>query len=307
MSRLLTRSHFFGFFLSALCACSAAQVPSHAQPVASGLTSPVEASGFAVGFTSLDGTTALRAVYRLPNGQGPFPAIVFLHGCSGLGRNARISSRHTAWAEHMLDAGYAVLMIDSATPRGVQSTCNGGSMRRLMYMDRPKDAYAGLAFLQQQKNIRADKIGLLGWSQGGGITLRVIEQASSGRPTPPPDNVFKAGFKAAVAFYPGGCNTRAQTGWSTIIPLLVLHGSDDNWTKPAPCQQLARRAQQRSDPVEFVLYQGARHSFDFPNSPARTLTGITLADGSHPTVGTHPTAREDSMRRVPAFFARYLQ
>ncbi len=265
-----------------------------------------------VQFVSGDGKTQLRALFRKPTGSGPFPAIVLLHGCGGLGRRGKLSSRHRAWMTHLVNAGYATLMIDSATPRGVSGTCRGGSSRKIMYRDRPKDAYAGLQFLQSQPDIRADRIGLMGWSQGGGITLLTIEQKSFGRPDPPPVH----DFKAAVSFYPGMCTERRQSKpftntprgqWSTNIPLIVLHGSADNWTLPKPCQAFVQAAQARGQPVSFRLYAGARHSFDTPNSRNRTITRITLKNGTNPTIGTHPAARRDVLKRVPAFFDRYLK
>lgn len=265
-----------------------------------------------VRFNSLDGKTRLRALFRKPAGAGPFPAIVLLHGCGGLGRRGKLSSRHQAWMTHLVNAGYATLMIDSATPRGVSGTCSGGPNRKVMYRDRPKDAYAGLQFLQGRSDIHPDKIGLMGWSQGGGVTLLTIERTSAGRPVPPPVH----DFKAAVSFYPGMCSARRQSipftnvpagKWSTKIPLIVLHGSADNWTLPIPCQRFIQSASQRSEPVRFRLYPGARHSFDSPNTPNRTITRITLKNGSNPTVGTHPQARRDVLKRVPAFFDRHLK
>jgi dienelactone hydrolase len=152
----------------------------------------------------------------------------------------------------------------------------------------------------------------MGWSQGGGITLLTIERRSSDRPTPPPAH----DFKAAVSFYPGMCSERRQSipftnaprgKWSTQIPLIVLHGSADNWTLPKPCQRFIDAARERGEPVSFRLYPGARHSFDTPNSRNRTVKRITLKNGQHPTIGTHPESRRDVLKRVPAFFAQHLK
>jgi dienelactone hydrolase len=288
---------------------------SHRPGTTSALSTAVSAvskSKHRVDFKSLDSITSLQAIFRTPSGSGPFPAIVMLHGCSGTGRNGRLSSRHRAWMDHMLAEGFAVLLIDSATPRGVSTTCHGGEARKTMYRDRPKDAYAGLLYLQQQGNIDPEAIVLMGWSQGGGITLLTVESSSIGRPAPvPPQD-----FKAAVAFYPGACSSKRQSApftkvprgqWQTRIPLLVLHGSDDNWTRPGPCQRFIEAAQSRQQPVQFILYKGARHSFDYPNLKNRTLTRIRLRNGKHPTVGTHPLARDDALKRVPAFFRQHIK
>ncbi len=56
-------------------------------------------------------------------------------------------------------------------------------------------------YLQAQPFVRGDRIGLLGWSQGGGATLFSIgAQSTAGPPTSQGD------FRAAVAFYPASCN-----------------------------------------------------------------------------------------------------
>jgi dienelactone hydrolase len=79
------------------------------------------------------------------------------------------------------------------------------------------DAYGALAYLQAQDFVRGDRIGVVGWSQGGGVILFSIGVPSLGRPAglaPASD------FKAAVAFYPGSCNDQRLPGaWTTAIPL----------------------------------------------------------------------------------------
>ena len=51
-----------------------------------------------------------------------------------------------------------------------------------MWRDRPKDAYAALQYLQAQPFVKADHVGLIGWSQGGGVVLLSINDKSIGRP-----------------------------------------------------------------------------------------------------------------------------
>ena len=54
--------------------------------------------------------------YR-PEGPGPFPAVVLLHGCEGVSENGR------RWAEWLRGQGYLALVVDSWTPRGLKETC----------------------------------------------------------------------------------------------------------------------------------------------------------------------------------------
>ena len=62
-------------------------------------------------------TIMLSARLMRPDGDGPFPAVVLLHGCSGM-------IYDDPWAEnHLLPWGYALLEVDSLGPRGIVSVC----------------------------------------------------------------------------------------------------------------------------------------------------------------------------------------
>lgn len=256
--------------------------------------------------------TLLPAYLFKPEGNGRFPAVVFLHGCSGIGVSGSLSSTYSAWARHLNEVGIAALIIDSLTPRGFVSACGNVPARKVMYRQRPLDAYAGLAYLQSRADIIGDRIGLMGWSQGGGITLLTINSRGIGKPVPPPGH----GFKAAVALYPSACSDRLQSEpytrvkrgtWETDAPLLVLHGAKDNWTRPEPCKAFVKAAQKRGEPVSITIYPDAAHSFDAPNLPLRRRSSPRLADGSYPLLGTDQAARKDAMQRVAEFFGQRLR
>src|SRR5882672_5308507 len=51
-----------------------------------------------------------------PDGPGPFPAVVIVHDCSGLG--PRSSGAPDRWARELLGEGYVILIPDSFTTRG---------------------------------------------------------------------------------------------------------------------------------------------------------------------------------------------
>jgi dienelactone hydrolase len=62
----------------------------------------------------------------------------------------------------------------------------------------------------------------------------------------------------------------------------------------------------RSARAQIIVYPGAHHDFDRPNSPIRLRTGLAYtADPSGKAhVGTNPAARADALKRVPAWFTR---
>lgn len=242
-------------------------------------------------------------LFRAANTSDPTPAVVFMHGCNGMfSRNGTIDRRELDWAHRFNAQGYAVLMVDSFTSRGQGSECvRGGPVRP--WVERPRDAYGALRYLQSLPGIRADRIALMGWSHGGGTTLFSIGPKRPGRTQ---DATSAPDFVAAVAFYPGWCNTKAQgANWTTKIPLLLLTGADDVWTKAAPCDAFVKDATAQGAPITFHIYPGAYHDFDAPNLPVRARTEFTNPK-THvvPITGTQPEARDDAIARVTAFLAK---
>jgi dienelactone hydrolase len=265
-----------------------------------------------VNFASLDGKTNLTAHLSRPAGDAPRPALVLMHGCSGLlNAKGRIIPLYQAWTRALVVQEYTVLAVDSASSRGFGQTCSAGPDRITMWRDRPSDAYAALQYLQAQPFVQADRVGLIGWSQGGGVVLLSINDKSIGRPA-----ALKQDFGAAVAFYPGACSEKLQSkpwtqvepqGWTTMLPLLVLSGAADSWTPLAPCEAFIVGAQARGNPVELKIYPSAMHAFDAPNLPRTELPAYRSGDGPVPVIGTDRQARADAFARVLEFLKRHLE
>ena len=64
-----------------------------------------------------------------PDGAGPFPAIVHLHGCSGLPAAFKAGTDKGLWSERLAGWGYVVLAVDSFTTRGIAQACPGDQPR----------------------------------------------------------------------------------------------------------------------------------------------------------------------------------
>ncbi|HXO70605.1 MAG TPA: dienelactone hydrolase family protein [Bradyrhizobium sp.] len=265
-----------------------------------------------VHFASLDGKTNLTAYLGRHPGDAPRPAVVLMHGCSGLlNANGRIFPIYRTWMRALFAKGYDVLTVDSAASRGFGQTCSPGPNRITMWRDRPSDAYAALGYLQAQPSVRADRIALMGWSQGGGAVLLTINDKSIGRPA-----ALSQDFVTAVAFYPGVCNDKFQSkpwtqvepqGWTTQVPLLVLFGAADTWTPLAPCEEFLGRAKARGNPVELKIYANAVHAFDAPNLPRTELPAYRNGNGPVPVIGTDEEARADAFPRVLEFLKLRLE
>jgi dienelactone hydrolase len=250
-----------------------------------------------------DGRASARVegVLFVPEGAGPFPALVMLHGCSGLRTRAgAIQGKLRFWAEHLRDLGYVTLLVDSFTPRGIDEVCTG---RHLLspVRDRADDARGALRYLQGRPDVRADRIGLLGWSNGAAATLSVLFDRGTA----------ERDFRAAVAFYPN-CTRNYPGGpaFRPYAPLYVLVGALDDWTPAAPCMALVERARAAGAPIAIKVYPGAHHSFDAPATPVRYRPEVrnhSKPDGcGGATVGTDPAARADAIAEVTGFLAARL-
>jgi len=118
--------------------------------------------------------------YVVPDGDGPFPAIVQYHGYSGSKMDVY---RYLLWALQ----GYAVLAVDTRGQSGMSTNpgpYTGGHIKGWMthgVMDPQEYYYRGayvdcvraLDFVEAQPEIDAARIGITGMSQGGGLTLAV--------------------------------------------------------------------------------------------------------------------------------------
>src|ERR1700704_1110534 len=88
-----------------------------------------------------------------PQGPGPFPTIVALHGCGGLfNREDDLAKRETDWADRLVGAGYAVLFPDSFTARGLRQICTVHE-RKIFPKDRADDVAAAVEWLAKRPDI----------------------------------------------------------------------------------------------------------------------------------------------------------
>jgi dienelactone hydrolase len=258
-----------------------------------------------VHFPELDGApaTMLDGYLLTAEGAGPHPAVVFLHGCGGLiGHSGSIMLRERHWGDRLNASGVTVLMVDSFNPRRHGEMCAPDHFDASIYRSRASDAYAALRYLQSLDGVRPDRIGLMGWSEGGGALLNAIRGSSRARPQALPEG----DFRAAVAVYPASCNTRRQGAtWSSPTPLLVLIGQGDVWTPAEPCRELIESAATGSAATIHV-YADAYHDFDWPDVPVHRLPAFKTRAGVIPIVGTNGAARADAQQRVSDFLASHL-
>ena len=204
------------------------------------------------------GNEVLHAQLYKPDGDGPFPAVIALHGCDGLaGHSEPVLPRYRDWAEQLLKEGHAVLLPDSYGSRELGPQCRVKERRVLARRERVADITASRLWLAQQPWVAHDRISLLGWANGASALLWAVRPQSSARGTEPD-------FRSAIAFYPD-CRISAGLGWSTRVPTLVLIGANDDVSSPPACRQMVDGALGRSALTRIVVYPGAYHDFDRAN------------------------------------------
>src|SRR6266480_4959466 len=153
----------------------------------------------------------LTADLYVPQGAAPFPALILLHGCNGIGRNV------LAWAQWLQAEGYAALVLDSFGGRGFTSICGDGSV--FGGGPRSSDVFAAARYLATLPGIDQDRIGVIGWSHGGWTVLR----AASYEP------VYRdVRLRALVAFYPycGEAARREGHDVTAVVYAGAHHGFD---------------------------------------------------------------------------------
>jgi dienelactone hydrolase len=137
-----------------------------------------------------------------PDGAGPFPAVIGLHGCAGM---------HDTTKQRLVDElvarSYVVLLVDSYATRDMDHACTSSAF--VTFLKRRPDAYGALFFLARQTFVDPHRVAVVGFSAGAWVTLSVAEP-NSFEPFVPPGNLR---FRAAAAFYPPCKQAMARPGY----------------------------------------------------------------------------------------------
>jgi dienelactone hydrolase len=242
------------------------------------------------------------------------PAVVILHGSSG------IDARGDFYARELNANGIATLEIDMWEARGVAGPQDRPPLPIFTY----PDAFAALAFLSAQANIDPARIGVLGFSWGGVVTMASAEELYAGQ--------FGGGLKFAahVAHYPvcygynnpaiPPLNPPAQRGtqWLDLTgaPVLIQIGTEDDYDNGADhCRSLPDDLvdPDDSDVVEVVAYEGAYHAWDRLQVPITVFDpfadeGSIFQTGVVPQVDIIPDVDQayEARGKVVKFFKRNL-
>ncbi len=136
--------------------------------------------------TVMNGARAVPATVVVPDGEGPFPAVVMNHGHGG-GRQE--GGGFGKLASALAEAGIMTIRMDFPGTGDSKEPFTEGTLTNMI-----SDSNASLAYLLANFPADAEKLGILGYSMGGRVALTIAQA---------PDNPYKAVGLLAPSANPG--------------------------------------------------------------------------------------------------------
>src|SRR4030095_5021343 len=209
-----------------------------------------------------------------PSGAGKFPAVVVIHANQGINDYTRDVARRFA------KQGYVALAIDYLSRQGGSKKDNPkGEGLTTIRAVRPwqavsEDSEAGFAYLGKLPDVRADRLGLIGFCWGGEMTFSSATEVR--------------GVKAVVGFY-GRSPKPLERIKKIEAPVLAHYGEKDpGVNQDIPSTEEAMKQYGKS--YNYKIYPGAFHGFHTETSDRH-----------------HPEAAKEAWGKTLDFFKKHLQ
>ncbi len=196
----------------------------------------------------------------IPDGAGPFPAVVVAQHAGG------VDTFICTMADRLAEAGYVAAAPDLYHRLGPDDP---RSPRELIDAEMIADVQATVAFLQNHSAVDSETLGITGFCMGG----RVAYLMAAALPQ------FKAveayyGGNTMVAWGEGGASPFERTS-EINCPLLFHFGEEDANPSPEDMQKLNAELTRHNKTHEFYMYPNAGHAFmDFSGERYREAAAI---------------------------------
>lgn len=206
----------------------------------------------------------LTAKLRLPDGAGPFPAIVWVHGLGGQepyekwGWMARLN-------RFASERGIAVLVIDSYTERGISPKDTVSGKVTLNMAARLMDTYAATSALTKDKRINSDKVFVMGHSFGGLVSI-----ASASTTINNSLKDFGVVFAGHIPISPE-CLTRPQNLSYDNKPMWIISGEKDDLTPSKHCVDLVKAMKPAENVKLHLISDGTHNLMDASTSQPQVI------------------------------------
>lgn len=186
-------------------------------------------------------------ILTVPDTEGVYPLIIGVAGSHGW------ADHHYGYLERYLEMGIAVLSLHSFKSRTVESTVGeqlSVTMAMIIY-----DAFMALETLSKDERIDPHRVGITGWSLGGGVALFTSWKPMISAISP------SYQFAAHLPIYPP-CMVKPEIMEFTHAPIHILIGELDNWVPAEPCVELTDEMQNLGYNIDITVYPESHHSFD---------------------------------------------
>lgn len=203
----------------------------------------------------------------IPDGEGPFPVAILLHGCGG------VRPHMASYAKLAAEMGVMAFIPDSNSFRGIgyeealETVCTGAKLRAA---ERAGDLHAVLEIVRRHRQADASKIIIAGWSHGSWTALDALALDQAGRPPAsldklPPNGL--EGVKAIFAIYPySGFPARSRRlPWRADIPVESLLVRGDTICNDEDSVEVFNRQIKWGADVKWRYVENATHAFDEPD------------------------------------------
>lgn len=228
-------------------------------------------------------------LYRPEACATPCPAVVVVHGTAG------INATGAFYRDAILHAGIAFFEVDFKT--GIFTSP----------MDRPPaDTFVPLGFaalkeLRKVPGIDPDRIGIVGFSMGGHLTVNTAFEANRKKWMG-----NEKGFATHAAFYPVCKSFLSQDDLKTTgAPMIIFYGTGDAYGEGKNVPAFKQLLQSRYDTaITTVEYAGAQHGFN-RNAPPLSYRDSAAIDGKG-YMAWDEAAANDSKARLIEFLGRTL-
>jgi dienelactone hydrolase len=243
----------------------------------------------------------VSAKYLLPRTDTPqqFPAVIILHSTSG------IDSTGQFYAKALNKAGIATLELDLWGARGLMG---GSGNRPASPQETLPDVFSALHYLAQREEIDADKIGIMGFSWGGVLSMfTATEQYMSMTGSP-------LRFAGHVAHYPicwlyNNSNIPGSEFSNLTAPILIQSGELDDYDTPSTCPLMVKSlAKEDAELITINMFKRAYHAWD-RLEPKWIVTDpfAHLGQGGEVTLSPNRRIAKKSKRNVVAFFSEIFE
>lgn len=217
------------------------------------------------------GGETVHGMLYLPQGGGAHPAVVVVHEWWGL----------TGWvkdqARELAAQGYVALAVDLY--RGKVTTNPQVAMHWMQSLPKERavgDLTAAVRWLDQRKDVDANRMGAIGWCMGGGYAADLA--------------VADPTLKAVVINY-GELPTNPAELEKIHAAVLGTFGGQDRVIPPPAVHAFEAELKRLGKTVSVKIYPDAGHAFENPNNKG----------------GYRPADTVDAQGRTRSFLAKYLR